>query len=279
MCNTFTFPVIFVITLLAVLTVCNGEVIKDSWVKPDAFSRNKSPTAKQTITSSQAASQTEYNGECDCPVCPEEFNTESEPEICMKVGDDDDIATVLYKRLVSSMILKNYSPSKSSTKILKLSVTEKHLKILESSPNIRDWDDVMSEIIASIEHIDPVTNYIYKEESRFSFSSLNLSFVATFLSQTEVKFTLLVILFFSFGVFLHKRFRWGFFWIFGMALFVSGYFYTYYECNRQLEVDEIVNMMVTQRNPREEIEKPTSYLGSFYRIFSNPEAECEKYLR
>lgn len=274
----FAILVIFVITLSVVSTVCDGEVTKNEWVQPDAFSRQKS---KQTITSSSIndLQLIESVEECDaCPVCPE-FTVEPEsPQICMK-PEDEDIATVLYKRLVTSLIIKDNVPSKSSTKILKLTVTEKQLRILKSSTNIRDWDGVMSEIIASLHRIDPETNYVYRAQGYWVFDNLNLSYVASFLSMSEVRFTLGIILCLLLGVYLRKKYRWGIIYMFFVALFSFGYLYTYYECNRQLEVDDLVNMMQTQYNPCQEVEKPQSYFTSLFKIFSDPKEECERYLR
>ncbi|KAL5285064.1 hypothetical protein ACFFRR_007043 [Megaselia abdita] len=265
--------VIFVTTVL-VLTVCNSEVVKKKqWVEPDAFSRRKPPSLKSTITSSTEISD---NGECDCPAC--EVNAEVQD--CLK--PEDDIASVLYKRLVSSLIVKDNVPGK---RVFSLSVTEKHLKMLESSNDIRDWDGVMSDIIASLERIDLKKGFIYKDcgsnegFSVFSwFTLFNLSSVGTFLSTSEVQFTLIVILFISLGIFLHKKFKWGMIVMFLVIMFSCGYFYTYYECNRQLEVDELVNIMHNEHNPCEE-PKETSYFKSFFRMFSNQKEECRLYLR
>lgn len=254
-----------------VSTVCNGEVIKKEWVQPDAFSRQKS-IVKQTITSS---SNTEPII-AECPACPELIEERPSRHICMK--PEDDISTVLYKRLVSSLIINDNVPSKSTTKILKLTVTEKHLRILKSSTNIRDWDGVISEIIASLHRIDPDTNRVYKSDSYWIFNNFNLSSVASFLSMSEVRFTLGIILCLFLGYYFHKKYRWGIVWMFCLALFSSGYLYTYYECNRQLEVDDMVNMMHTQHNPCEDIE-PKTYFASFWRMFSDPKEECERYLR
>lgn len=254
------------------LSVCNSQVIKNEWVKPDAFSRKYPPSQKQIITSS--SEKILDNGD-SCPVCPQ-IPEDLQVAAVECTRPEEDIATVLYKRLVTSLFLKDNDDLKSMTKILKFSLTENHLKILESSSNIRDWDGVMSEVIASLERIDPETNFIYKEHSHFS---LNLWSLPEFLFKSEVKFILIVILFICLAVILKEKYRWGVISIIAVTLISSGYFYTYLECNRQLELDELVHNINFQENPCEHAEKPKGFFGSIFGIFSNPKKDCEKYLR
>lgn len=259
----FTFQATFVIVLLVLSS--NGEIQKD-WKDPHAFGRQKNKNALSSLSDIQTECK------CDaCPVCPQ---LEETSKVCM--NPDDDMATILYKRLVSSLIIEDNVPSASSLKVLQIKVTEKHLRILASSNNIRDWDGVMSEIIASMYRIDPETNFIYKAKTSWILSIFNFSYVTRLLSHTEIQFTLFLILALSLGAYFRRRYKWGIGCMILIVMCSSGYLYTYYECNRLLEVEELISMMETQHNP---CEGDKSFVGSVLNLFTRNQENCYRYMR
>ncbi|XP_005176094.2 uncharacterized protein LOC101890805 [Musca domestica] len=238
---------------LHVNNICceHGE---DSWLEPDAW------TLEQLNDVSSCKCQLDSSDASQIHPIPEKVST-------------DEVAFVYFKKLISVLFdrkhlmfdasLQRYERSMSFS--LQLSQLEK----LERLQDPRDLDNVLMEIFENTRHVPNSFNQCASPTSEAAgFVELIADILRDVwhLTQTsEIRFLLIVLIVVLCGWLLNKRFRIGLLALLGGGLFVFGYLHTYLECNRELEVNEMLEVL--NRNKLSQGEEEKSHFFEYIKGF------------
>ncbi|XP_059218156.1 uncharacterized protein LOC106083793 isoform X2 [Stomoxys calcitrans] len=180
------------------------------------------------------------------------------------VGDCHDAESQVFKRLLT------------------LSVQLSQLEKLEKLDDPRDLDNLLTEIFEKSR--SGVNKYQHchietKEASGFKYLIVDiLRDLGQLVQTSEIRFLLIVTVAVLCGWFLHKRYRIGLLALFGGSLFIFGYIHTYLECNREMEVNQMIEFTKLANKQSQGNKGPNGVWGIIQRYFSSSESVQEEEL-
>ncbi|KAH8331167.1 hypothetical protein KR067_012381 [Drosophila pandora] len=219
--------------LLLFNRVCCESENEDHWVDPHA-------------AWSELAMDFGQPENCQCPAGPERS----------PVAIEDALALTYFKKFANLLFqrkrLQFDAASARYKRSLLFTLLPSQLEELESVQDARDLDVLLSKILEGAE-----TAPLFRGQFGCSYSQKSgvLALVTDIFKDvialtkvSEVKFLLLVIMAILLGYIVHRRFGFRVISIILGGCFLTGYFYTYIECNRKLEVESMLEVIDSQQD-------------------------------
>ncbi|XP_061390094.1 uncharacterized protein LOC133325326 [Musca vetustissima] len=154
-------------------------------------------------------------------------------------------------------------------RLVKFSLQTSQLEKLERLQDPRDLDNVLMEIFEKSTSIPNAYGQCHDlNNATTGFLELIVDIFRDVwqLTQTsEIRFLLIVAIVIFFGWALNKRYRIGFVALLGGGLFMFGYMHTYLECNRELEVNEMLEIL--DRNKQSSTDDTQSGFLKYLKVF------------
>ncbi|KAH8407011.1 hypothetical protein KR222_003927 [Zaprionus bogoriensis] len=236
--------------LLLLHNVCCDE---DSWVEPHAWS--------------------EFSTESYLPGggFPEESCQCLAPTGKSLASVEDQVALTYFKKFVNALFsskkLQYGKTAQHFRRSLLFTLQPSQLSELEAIQDVRDLDILLTKILDQAKDLPLYapdgSDYAYTHQGMGVRALVTDIFkdLRQLLHASEVKFMLTVLLAITTGWLVRKRYRLPVIVIILGGFFIYGYFHTYLECNRKLEADSLMEVMVNDDNSR------VSEKSWFYRVF------------
>ncbi|KMZ04558.1 uncharacterized protein LOC6728729 [Drosophila simulans] len=234
--------------LLVLHRVCCQSGSDESWLSPD-------PAWSDLVN--------DFNqpGEfCQCPASPE----------LSPVAIEDAVALTYFKKFVNMLFQRKRfqydAMSAVHKRSLLFSLLPSQLDELERVQNARDLDVLLTKILESAEEAPLFNGGSGCSYVRHGFFSLLVDIfkdVIELTKTTEVKFILYATLAIALAVIVHKRFRVGLISLVLGGVFLCGYIQTYLECNRELDIDRLIEVVNHNHEPDSSL--LSRLLGYIYR--------------
>ncbi|XP_026836724.1 uncharacterized protein LOC6552265 [Drosophila erecta] len=213
--------------LLALHSVCCQSGSEESWMDPYPAWSNLANDFHQP------------GGSCQCPARPE----------LSPAAMEDAVALTYFKKFVNQLFQRKHlrydAQSAVHKRALIFSMLPSQLDELEKVQDARDMDILLTKILESAEE-GPLFNkrfgYSYVPSGFFSLSMDIFKDVIELTKTTEVQFILYATLAIVLIVIVHKRFRIKVISIVICGIFLFGYIQTYLECNRELDIDRMIEI-------------------------------------
>ncbi|XP_062124887.1 uncharacterized protein LOC133837986 [Drosophila sulfurigaster albostrigata] len=217
-----------------VLLFHNVCCTENTWVEPHDWTK-LSPESFNHPTNTEDACL------CQAP---------TEPKSIASV--EDQLALIYFKKFVNSLFSRNKLQHSKSAQLFKRSLLftllPSQIEELEAAQDVRDIDIVLSQIMDKAKDLS-----LYTAEGDYGYSHQGMGVKALItdmykdfvqlLRISEVKFLLAVLLSIAAGWLVRKRYRIPIFVIVIGGVFLYGYFHTYLECNRKMEVDAMLEVI------------------------------------
>ncbi|ALC46539.1 CG12945 [Drosophila busckii] len=242
-------------------SVCCKE---DAWIEPHAWSE-------------LSASQSRVGDACECT--SETLAGKSIAAI------DDQLALTYFRKFVNSLFSRKSLQYSEKTKLYKTSLLftllPAQVEQLETAEDVRDIDIVLNKILNEMKSMPLYADgssgdYFYTHQSMGVRALITDIFkdLAQLLTISEVKFMLAVLFTILLVWFVHKRYRFSVLIIVISFVFLYGYFYTYLECNRKLEVDAMLEVIDDHQKNTDTSEK--NWFSRMFSYFSNESPETQQ---
>nr|AAN71497.1 RE73786p [Drosophila melanogaster] len=220
--------------LLVLHRVCCQSGNDESWLSPD-------PAWSDLVNDINQPGEL-----CQCPTCPD----------VSPVAMEDAVALTYFKKFVNLLFQRKRFQydvmSAVHKRPLLFSLIPSQLDELERVQDARDLDVLLTKILESAEEAPLFNGRSGCSYVRHGFFSLLVDIfkdVIELTQTTEVKFILYATLAIALVVIVHKRFRVGLISIVLGGVFLCGYIQTYLECNRELDIDRMIEVVNHHHEP------------------------------
>ncbi|XP_017869977.1 PREDICTED: uncharacterized protein LOC108618462 isoform X1 [Drosophila arizonae] len=245
---------------------------QDNWVEPHAWAEL---TTTQFNTPGEDA--------CQCQALP--------PEGKSLATIEDQLALMYFKKFVNTLFNRKKLMHGKTSNVFKRSVLftlqASQVVELETVEDVRDLDILLNKILdeandvpLSSDQVDDDYSYTHKEMGVFALIMDIFKDLQKLLQISEVRFMLTVLLIIATGWIVHKRFRYSAIAIVIGGIFLYGYFVTYLECNRKLEVDAVIEVIDSHQESTDN-ENTNWFSGIYGSLFkeSKEKQQREKILK
>ncbi|KAM8706608.1 hypothetical protein ACLKA7_010812 [Drosophila subpalustris] len=247
--------------LLLFHNVCCNE---DSWVEPYDWSKISLETTSRPIEDL-----------CQCQAPAEKSLASIE----------DQLALTYFKKFVNSLFSRNKLQYGKTSQLYKRSMLftllPSEVEELAAMQDVRDLDIMLSKILDKAKDMplfsgsnDSDYSYAHKGMGVRALITEMLKDFVQLLRVSEVKFMLIVLLAIATGWFVRKRYRFPVIVIILGGFFIYGYFHTYLECNRKLEVDAMIEVIDNHQERSEIADK--SWISRMFSYFSSESPEMQQ---
>ncbi|XP_030556346.1 uncharacterized protein LOC115759534 [Drosophila novamexicana] len=243
---------------------------QDNWVEPHAWSE---------LTSAQFNNPGEESCQCQVPVPAEKSLATIE----------DQLALTYFKKFVNTLFsrkrLKYGKTSHLFKRSLIFTLNPSQVDELETVQDVRDLDIMLTKILDEARDV-PLPSDQADDEYTYRHQGMGVRALVMdifkdliqLLKISEVRFMLTVLLTITTGWIVHRRFRFSAIAIILGGIFLYGYFVTYLECNRKLEVEALIDVIDSHQKPTDDAEK-TWFSRMFGYLFNeSPEAQQKQKL-
>ncbi|KAH8381416.1 hypothetical protein KR093_004482 [Drosophila rubida] len=216
--------------VLLIQNVCCNE---DAWVEPHDWT-------KVSLESFSHATKNEDSCQCQAP-------TEK-----TLASVEDQLALIYFKKFVNSLFgrdkLQHSKTSQLFKRSLLFTLLPSQVEELETVQDVRDMDILLTKILYGSKDVPLYTaegDYAYSHQGmgvRALVMDIFKDFVQL-LKISEVKFLMAVLISIAAGWLIRKQFRIPVLIIVIGGVFLYGYFHTYLECNRKMEVDAMIEVI------------------------------------
>ncbi|XP_073819130.1 uncharacterized protein [Musca autumnalis] len=230
---------------------CQNE--EDLWLEPDAWTLDQ------------------LNDGCKCS---SDFTDKSHINTIPDKVSTDEVALVYYRKLISLLFDRKDLKFDDSLQRYERSVTfslqTSQLEKLERLKDPRDLDNVIMEIFENSRNVPNTYGHCHTSNN----AATGFELIADIFRDTlqliqtsEIRFLLIVMVVALSGWILNKRYRIGLLALLGGGLFAFGYLHTYLECNRELEVNEMIEILDRNKEPMNQ-EMQSGFFGYLKGLFS-----------
>ncbi|XP_022211045.2 uncharacterized protein LOC111066614 [Drosophila obscura] len=256
--------------LLIFNNVCCQSGSEKKWIDPHHTWSNFAIDFDQTLGESCP--------QCECP----EMSQKS------PVAIEDALSLTYFKKFVSLLFQRKRLQYDASTTLYKrsllFSLLPSQIDELESVQDVRDLDILLTRILESAEAAPLVEgafgcNYAHGGLGVWALITDILKDFIQLLKISEVQFLLIAALATVVGCIVKKRFRFGLITIVLGGMLLIGYFHTYLECNRKLEVEAMLNVIDSNQQPQSYDEMSWIQRLRHFVVRSSPEEEQKERLR
>ncbi|EDW96732.2 uncharacterized protein LOC6536439 [Drosophila yakuba] len=220
--------------LLVLHSVCCQSGSEESWVDP------------YPAWSDLANDFHQPDGLCQCPASPE----------LSPAAMEDAVALTYFKKFVNLLFqrkrLRYDAQSAVHKRALLFSLLPSQLVELEKMQDARDMDVLLTKILESAEEaplFDGRSGCSYVRQGFFFLMLDIFKDVIELMKTTEVQFILYATLAIALIVIVHKRFRIKIYSIVLGGIFLCGYIQTYLECNRELDINRMIEVVKHHQEP------------------------------
>ncbi|XP_034488570.1 uncharacterized protein LOC117792509 [Drosophila innubila] len=247
--------------LLLFHNVCCTE---DSWVEPHDWTKISLETTNRP---------TEDSCQCQAP---------SEKSLA---SIQDQLALIYFKKFVNSVFnrkkLQYGKTSQLYKRSLLFTLLPSEVEELETIQDVRDLDILLSKLLDKAKDMPLFSgsnnndySYAHQEMGVRALIKEMLKDFVQLLRVSEVKFMLMVLLAVAIVWFVRKRYRFPVVVIILGGIFIYGYFHTYLECNRKLEVDAMIEVIDNHQQHSDIADK--SWFSRMFSYFSSESQEVQQ---
>ncbi|XP_043653068.1 uncharacterized protein LOC122619914 [Drosophila teissieri] len=220
--------------LLVLHSVCCQSGSEEAWVDP------------YHAWSDLANDFHQPDGSCQCPASP----------VLSPAAMEDAVALTYFKKFVNLLFqrkrLRYDAQSAVHKRALLFSLLPSELDELEKVQDARDMDVLLTKILENAEEAplsDGRSGCSYVRHGFFYLLLDIIKDVIDLMKTTEVQFILYATIAIALIVIVHKRFRIKVFSIVLGGIFLCGYFQTYLECNRELDINRMIEVVTHHQEP------------------------------
>ncbi|XP_017074515.1 uncharacterized protein LOC108110118 [Drosophila eugracilis] len=185
---------------------------------------------------------------CECPAASERSLE----------AVNDAMALTYFKKFVNLLFHRNRLQYDAKLALhrrsLLFSILPTQLEELEKVQDARDLDILVTKILESAKETST------SGQSRWTFPGLSVFSLfkesVALMKTTDVQFILFVTLAAILGSIVYRRYNVRLITIFLSGTFLFGYFHTYMECNREADVEAMIEIIKHQQNPGSSAEMP-----------------------
>ncbi|XP_037828015.1 uncharacterized protein LOC119615989 [Lucilia sericata] len=223
----------------------NADAEEDSWMDADAWARDHLGTnAFHTAIGK-------------CCKCSDDITISGNSEVPLKEQQQtigEDAASIIYfKKFITMLFNRKHFKYDSTLQVYERSVVftveSSQLDKLEQLQDPRDLDNILADIFNKVRAPNMFSDghkQLHTTEASSGFIKIVFEIFYDMLHLTktsEVRFLLVVVIVILIAWILNNRFNIGWLSLIFGGIFIYGYLHTYLECNRELEVNQMLEIL------------------------------------
>ncbi|XP_065354258.1 uncharacterized protein LOC135948750 [Calliphora vicina] len=263
----------FVVLSLVIVQVCfanrvKADIEEDSWMDPDAWARDH-------LVSSEL--HTNVGKCCKCSENLIQHHSEEPIKEQQQTIAEDAASIIYFKKFITMLFHRKHFEYDSTLEVYERSVVftvqSSQLDKLEQLQDPRDLDSILEDIFNKVRIPNMYRDghkQIHKTEASSGFTAIvfEIFYDMWQLTKTsEIRFLLVVAFVILIAWIFNSRFNIGWVALIFGGFFVYGYLHTYLECNRELEINQMLEILNRDKGS-ENIVKDSRFVKFLKGIFS-----------